>query len=139
MHFLAKKNNIARAELRGGGGGGGVLPPPPPPPTPTPPKSATVKVIICAAVFAATSTHPGFLYLQSLRLLVLCVLLAMWFSSGLLLHTLSRIMMVVGWRIATKHLPSSSMLTNIITEIISNQFSLICNVSRWFLFLMRSV
>ena len=52
-----------------------------------------------AAVFAATSTHPGFLYLQNLRLLMLCVLLAMWFSSGLLLHTLSRIMMVVGWNL----------------------------------------
>ena len=30
-------------------------------------------------------------------------------------HFEQDIMMVVGWRIATKHLPSSSMLTNIIT------------------------
>ena len=73
-----------------------------------------LKVIICAAVFAATSTHPGFfLYLQSLRLLVLCVLLAMWFSSGLLLHTLSRKMTVVGWNLLAHSNQTFTLLINV--------------------------
>ena len=62
-------------------------------------------------MFAATSTHPGFfLYLQSLRLLVLCVLLAMWFSSGLLLH---RIMMVVGWNLLAHSNQTFTLLINV--------------------------